>query len=109
MESDPVSLAIKEAKKSVHAFQHGAVLLDRRGNFLGKGYNNGLHAEIHALLKCSPNDRKGGTIYSIRLSVGHTKLASAKPCRACQAVLKKYGIRKVFYSTTSGEIRKMTL
>ena len=45
-------------------------------------------------------------LWVIRVNRDH-KLASSAPCISCLAALKKYGIRRVYFSNSDGSIQKM--
>jgi tRNA(Arg) A34 adenosine deaminase TadA len=106
------SEVIKQALKSKYRHRLGAVVV-YRNQVVGVGYNkvysnepnlhklNGLHAEIAALQNTTARYRKGSTIYVYRLTSSN-KPALAKPCCACQKIMKKMGVRHVWFSTENG-------
>ena len=96
-------------QKSNHNHKHAALVV-RGGSIVSTGYNhNGRHAEVSALSKMWPSERKGTTVFSIRFSKGGNKLANAKPCIECQAFLAANGVKKVVYSTVDGTLETMRI
>ncbi|HHW03917.1 MAG TPA: dCMP deaminase family protein [Thermoanaerobacterales bacterium] len=47
-----------------------------------------IHAEVNAIMECSPEERKGATIY-----------ITAQPCMECSKLIIASGITRVVYST----------
>ena len=78
----------------------GAVIV-RGGTVLAVGANNydkGLHAEVASILKCKSNLR-GADIYVARYL--RSKVCGlAKPCPVCENLIRKVGIKRVFYTTS---------
>jgi deoxycytidylate deaminase len=58
----------------------------------------GTHAELDAIIGMSRKDLRGTTIYVARI-LANGDLALARPCSACQDLLRSVGIKKVVYST----------
>lgn len=62
------------------------------------------HANQHAefrLIEKYPGSAKGSTVYIARTSVkGIIKIAL--PCPACEALLKKAGVKRIIYTTFTG-------
>lgn len=107
--------AIKQCIKSSYKYRMGAVVI-YKGNIVGKGCNivhsngiasEGKHAEIGALINTKTRYRNGSTVYVCRLTKSG-ELALAKPCEACQIIMRKMGVKYVWYST-SNEWLRMTL
>jgi len=100
-----VKLALKEAVKSEHRYQHGAVIF-RRGKVIGRGFNKtnrgtsrfkgywrgSLHAEIAALLDIR------GAVHGASIVIVRNNLRNSFPCASCLAALKEVGIKSIFYS-----------
>lgn len=94
-------MALRRSAQNVGKFQHtlGAVLV-RGGSVLAWGtndYNTGIHAEVDAILRCQA-DVKGADLYVAR----HRKVSAygmAKPCPKCEALIRKVGIRRVYFTT----------
>lgn len=105
-------LAIKAAKKSDYKYNNtfylGAVIFKGKRVFAvgsntnkehptyGSGMFKSIHAEGRAIMKAVNRNinLKGATILVYRKN---HKLA--KPCKDCQKLIKKYGIKKVIYSS----------
>lgn len=68
-----------------------------------------MHAEVRAVLNKPRSATEGCDIYVVRLSSDGKSLRMAKPCAMCQEVLKRAGIRRVFYSTNGSEINSLHL
>ena len=64
---------------------------------------NSLHAEVHALLKCKnlDIDWRRVNLFVYRIKKDGTR-GIAKPCEACEALIRSMGIREVYYSTAKG-------
>lgn len=61
---------------------------------------NQLHAEMHAVLQCSPEDLSGIDVVVAR-GRPSGKPGMAKPCSVCENILRRFGIRRVFYTISS--------
>ena len=108
-----VSLAVKEAEKSLHIQRVGAVVFNKK-QFISSGHNypnrsiarshnprfrrwpTSIHAEIDAITKARC-DLKGSSIIIIRINK-KGQLRLAKPCRHCMSYLNHIGIKNVYYS-----------
>ena len=66
----------------------------------GKRYY-GLHAEVHALLKCDFSV-EGMTAYVHGQNVKTGKKVYSKPCTLCESFLRKRKIKTVVFSTQTG-------
>lgn len=108
--------ALKQAEKSSYKVKLGAVVV-YRNKIVGKGYNitlstgqvpdGGDHAEISAIKNTTAKFRKNSTlIVGRRNKLG--ELALAKPCYMCEVILRKVGVKHVWYSIEGGW-EKMTL
>jgi len=112
-------IAQKESLKGYGKYRLGAVIIDRRGVVVGRGYNKpathptfgnshsgNLHAEASALVSALKSKRslRGGTCYVYRVG-GNL----AKPCPCCQEFLRSHGIEKVVYSAGEGKNDEMAL
>lgn len=62
-----------------------------------------VHAESDAIIYCLKNniDLKNATIYVYR-EHRDGSFANARPCSRCMSLIKKYGIRKIKYTTDMG-------
>lgn len=113
-------------KMSTHSkFKLGAVIV-KNSKVISKGFNRegkthpllvkekqsfydskpylveNIHAEFHAIMRTvNKSDLKGSTIIVFRCTSDGT-LALARPCNSCQLFLKKFGIKKMIYTTSEG-------
>jgi tRNA(Arg) A34 adenosine deaminase TadA len=114
---DGFEVARKAAGKTdpiITRYLHASVLLDRRGKIIAVGRNHfaggqvdtgdgiidkSMHSEIDALRKVNIRRLNGAVI----INYARTNVASnlARPCPNCWTVLKKLGLRKVFFSIRS--------
>lgn len=60
--------------------------------------NKTIHAELDALIRANHENIRGSTLYVIRRKK-NMDLGLARPCAACAALVKSYGIKKIVYST----------
>ncbi len=67
---------------------------------------NNIHAETDAIRKCSSKDLIGADIYVYREdSDGNLRIC--KPCEACFELIKRCGIKRIFYTDTDGYYMKV--
>jgi deoxycytidylate deaminase len=79
-------------------------IVTRGGAVVAVARNHGtVHAEYAALNKLWPSNRRGTRVYSLRIRK-NGRLALAKPCPACQSLIRNSGVRAVYYSTNDGVI-----
>lgn len=105
--------AAKVAQKSVMEHKHGAIIvLDNE--IIATGFNylyehmchkNSIHAEVDALLNVKGRRRNmlaDAEMYVVRIGAKSMDcpLKYSRPCCDCQKAIMKYGIRKVYYSTS---------
>ncbi|KKM60737.1 hypothetical protein LCGC14_1538840 [marine sediment metagenome] len=105
--------AMLQSTRSIYKQPMGAVVVCK-GQIVGRGFNkvhstgvprlDGRHAEREALNNTTAKYRKNSTIYVCRLAKDGS-LALAKPCHACYTVMKKMGVKYVWFSTSSDWIR----
>lgn len=105
--------AMKVAELSEERYRHGAVLR-KSGRTLSVGINRNtndpmildqsmnvkhfsIHAEYAAIRAVRKSDLQGASIYIARVSKNGEPVMS-KPCVKCQKMLKKYGVKKVYYT-----------
>ena len=122
-----IKRALEEAEKSEYfPYRVGAVIFSKN-NILGSGkndvrtcraiptkhklFNESLHAEqaaVAAVRRISSNDKvmKGASILVIRQNATTGSLSMGKPCDMCQRMLKKFGIKWMYYSDRKGQIIK---
>ena len=103
------NLAKKLCKQSGHHQHHHAVIVVVGGAIKAVGYNHSVkHAEVAALSKMWPSERKKAMVLSYRM--GHRgQFAMAKPCSNCEKFLKSNGIRKVWFTNNDGVLEYMKL
>jgi len=107
--TDFMQATVDYAEKSSFRQQMGAVVV-HRGKIVGRGCNfahrtgqpyvDGQHAEVCALNNTTARFRKDSTVYVARRTKTN-ECGLAKPCEACQKIMRKMGVRYVWYS--SGE------
>jgi len=102
-------LAKRECPKSGHKiFRHFAAVV-KGGAIIAVAVNrNERHAEVNALNQLWPNKRKNSIVWSIRMTKTG-KISNAKPCDECLPYLISNGVKKVYFSTTDGNIECMRL
>ena len=113
-----VDLALKMPVKASQQ-RLAAICVDKKGKVLGRGVNSYtrthplqkhfaivaalpeekmfLHAELQAVLRS--RDKEIHTIYVARVLKDDT-ISLAKPCKACEQMLKSFGVQKVVYTIT---------
>ena len=89
-------------------------LVVRKNRVLSIGYNSNkthpiadtkmqqLHAEMHAVVQCPDGDLGGADIVVARARA-EGKAGLAKPCMTCEGILKRCGVRRVYYTTNWDE------
>ena len=106
-------LAKIESHKSEYPQKVGAVII--KGNrIISKGYNQlrhcktsksftdwdiSLHAERDACRKVNKDNLKGCYIFVYR-ELANGDLALAKPCDGCMGIIEKFGIKRVYHTTS---------
>lgn len=112
------SKTFKEALKSTHRFRLGCIIIDKRGTILAKGFNQvkthplsntdykTLHAECDAARKLVG----GHELYAYIGRIKKNGLPGlAKPCSCCQQLLKRVGVKYVWYSVSGSLWQGMEL
>jgi deoxycytidylate deaminase len=113
VKSKYAKLTEKVAHKSSFRVRMGCVIV--KGNsVLSIGINNGekthpkslhpfhsLHAEVDAVASAKGEDLSNSTAYVARLFKDNT-LGMAKPCQYCETLLRRCGVKEVWYSTKDG-------
>lgn len=100
-----LKLARKVSSKSDHKSSWHAALVFKGGALKAFATNRGYrHAEVAALNKLWPSERKGCVLLSVRFTKGGL-IANAKPCEECQKVIDEAGLGGVWFSTASRELR----
>jgi hypothetical protein len=100
----------KIAKKSDHKWAHHVAVITGAGITLAVGFNKGeMHAEEMALRKLGlSGEKRAKTLYSLRVR-RDGKMGASKPCEECEKLLRKSGIKYVFYNDYDGAEWKMAL
>lgn len=116
IQEDVFGRAINEAKKSVMNHRHGCVIV-KDGEVIATGYNRmmdfmshtllSIHAECDAIRKVKNRGKKYLEQCSlVVVRIGHPDqrnrptLKNSKPCEACTKEIHKWGITRVFYSSS---------
>lgn len=111
--SDPTMLlAAREASKSSLRFQLGAVIksgktrvcaynVNKTHAKYGAGRYQTLHAESHCILKAI---KRGIDLSSSTLYVYRMHGLNSRPCEDCQALIKRFRIKKVIYTNAKKRI-----
>lgn len=117
-----LNCALKEAEDSDFKVKVGAVIFKGK-KIISSGHNgsrhcrihpkyqdypNSLHAEQDALIGMDWNSVRGCHLIVIRVNPSG-KLAESRPCNKCYELLKYVGIKKIYYSVESGEIKCSSL
>lgn len=109
--------AAKMAHKSTYKKYKMAAICVRGGRIVGFGFNKdkdgsiknknyiarGHHAELDLILSLPREVLKGSTIYVAGLTRSGALCWSSKPCPACQATLRSYGIKAAIYHDQYGK------
>lgn len=61
-----------------------------------------LHAEMHAVLGCPEAAVEGAEVIVARIKPSG-KPGLARPCEVCEKILRRFGVRRVFYTTNSND------
>lgn len=102
---------------------HGAVLV-KGGRVLAQGINKPktnqfietyahhedctIHAEAHVILQVRKKiDLNGAKLYVARMRKNDKQPGISKPCIMCQKIIRRYGIKKVFYTDVDGTYNMM--
>lgn len=104
-----IRMAKKVAGRSDHRnFRHGVVVM-RGGSIIATGANRSFeHAEVNALKKIAPENRRGCKIISIRVTKTG-KLAMAKPCPECEQYLRENGVKVVMWTDADSRMHRERL
>lgn len=104
-----LNLALKLCKKSDHRQHHHGCIVTRGGAVVAMGYNRGeTHAEVAALKKMWPSERKGTKLWSIRF-LKSGRFGMAKPCKNCMKFIIESGVKVLYYTDETGSIIRVKL
>ena len=100
---------IRNAARSNHPFAWHVTFLTRGGAIVAIGYNHSdIHSEAHALSQLWPDHKFGLVCWNFRVtSTG--RLTMAKPCTACQELLRLAKIKSIRYSNSEGKMERLKL
>lgn len=99
--------AERNAMKSTMTHRHGCVVVASDGAVFD-GYNHhglfmshrfSIHAEVHALYKAKKHPYPLTELYVVRVNKSGA-LKYSLPCNDCQCEIRKFGIPKIFFSTS---------
>jgi deoxycytidylate deaminase len=105
--SGVLELAVSQALKSPMQHKHGAVIW-KKGQIIGAGYNYhvsgsnpkqrqiSIHSEKDCLSGLRGDQIYGADILAIRVKKNGS-LSHGAPCKGCKKLLKRKGVRKVFW------------
>lgn len=111
---DLVKGAAEKHDPQITRYKHTAALISKKDQLIaiGRNYYDGkeietdegilsktIHAEINALSKVNIRRLDGAILLSYSRTKATTRLG--RPCDNCYAVLKKLGLKKMFYSMPS--------
>lgn len=114
-----LELSISQAMKSPMQHMHGAVIW-KKGKIIGAGYNyhlsapspNNRQVSIHSEKDCLTGLRGdqiyGSDILAVRVSK-KGKLSHGAPCNGCKKLLKRKGIRKIYWYDEQGNLNATRL
>lgn len=108
---------LKKLKEKSDHHQHKiACIIIKNGKIISRGYNllktsprsyhpwKFIHAETMAVLKCT-QDLEGAEIYVYRETKGKVP-AMSRPCPSCLSMLKKQGIKRMYYTIDNSFIEE---
>jgi tRNA(Arg) A34 adenosine deaminase TadA len=107
----------RTAQRSTHPLFFHAAQVKLGGAVLATEHNSSRwgtkaegHAETRACRRAAAKGRslRGATVVSIRVT-RNGKLANARPCAQCVENMRAYGVRKVLFSTATGDLHEMRL
>jgi pyrimidine deaminase RibD-like protein len=98
----------READKVVGRNYRHVAIVHKGGRTLSIGNNVSRHAEVAALSKLKPADRKGTTVFSARIRHDGS-FANGRPCEKCWDFLLDNGVKKVAWSNSDGTITEWRL
>jgi deoxycytidylate deaminase len=90
-------------------------LVVKKRRVLSVGYNNPkthplaktkmrqLHAEMDAIIRCTPEQLDGAELIVVRARRDGTS-GMAKPCSACQMMIRQLGLRRVYHTIDSHDV-----
>jgi deoxycytidylate deaminase len=101
------AISVAKTRSRIKRHKTGAVITDSKGKIVSLGWSHmtmvsraryySMHAELHAILRANPKRLNGATIY-IATVCKSGNVTSAKPCDACEAIIREVGIKSVVYT-----------
>ena len=100
------------AHRDKECYYQLCALVVKKKRVLSVGYNNPkthplantkmrqLHAEMDAIIRCTPDQLDGAELIVVRARRDR-KVGMAKPCRACDAFVRRMGLKRVYYTVDS--------
>lgn len=112
-----LSLAIQEARRHRHNNRyHLCAIIAKGSRIISIGFNSYkthpkspmpyhlIHAEIDALIGIDQEKLKGTTMYVARVGYKRrSRICMSKPCKYCQSVILRSGVRRVIFTIEEGE------
>lgn len=96
------------SRSTIKRHKTGAVIVDGKGALVSAGWSHmtlvhraqyySMHAELHAILRADPKRLRGSTIYVACVAGKSGNITSAKPCGACEAIIREVGITAVVFT-----------
>ena len=116
-----LKVAREASLKSKHiAHRLGCVITDSKGRIYAKGYNSMEKTHPSSATMFRTLHAEAATILSIRHKTDFTKLqlfvyreyfdgkpALSKPCEHCLQLIKNYGIKVIWYTTSNGLVKEV--
>lgn len=114
-------LAIRQAKAYEHDHKfHLATVIYKGPRVISVGYNyrfkthpksstpyHRIHAELDAILNAAEEKLKGASMCIARVGhSGRSKIVMSRPCRYCQSLIAKSGMREVYYTIEDEQVGK---
>ena len=97
------------AHRDADCYYQLCALVVKKKRVLSVGYNNPkthplaktkmkqLHAEMDAIIRCTPEQLDGAELIVVRARRDR-KVGMAKPCKACHSFITSVGIKRVYYT-----------
>jgi deoxycytidylate deaminase len=108
-----IDLAVSQALKSAMTHRHGAVIF-KSGKIIGAGYNVhmttkqqsravSIHSEKDCMKGLRGDQIYGANILAVRVTATGA-LSHGGPCKGCTKLMKRKGIKRVFWFDESGDL-----
>jgi deoxycytidylate deaminase len=114
-----IGLAARAANFSDAHLKVGAAIL-KGSRLISIGWNDsrkthpssgtryhGIHAEFSAIVGNYKTSLHGATIFVARLK--KNCLGMAKPCPACEQLIREAGIKKVYFTNNDGQVERLNV